>query len=353
MALVFGTAHGNAAAKAHVNGTDRDLTTHFTDWTGFNVTVTELEDLGYGRRCYLTGSPGQPRFLQSVAMPSMTTLAWGALFYRATGASDFGIIQIRNSGGIAGSIAVVTDGRLSYSIDQSARHNQGVQSLSTITVPFGWSYIENKVFIHNSTGTVDWKINGVAAGSDTGKDTLGQGSDCTYFRTLVGTNGTSNNLYWNSGNRIADIYVDNADFQANPQEFWYQPSDSVGTAAGFTPSGAATNHEAVDEIGNDGETTHNESTAVATLDQLGHSFTLPSAPTAIQPINIARFVSPGVASQKLGVLSGATHDQSAEIPVSSGYYGYRGKWYPDDPNTAAPWTSANADAAETSCEHSS
>jgi len=66
--------------------------------------------------------------------------------------------------------------------------------------PNVWYYVECKVYIHDSTGTVDVNINGIADITETGADTKGYASSA-YADTV------KLNLYHSDGILIDDIYI--------------------------------------------------------------------------------------------------------------------------------------------------
>ncbi|GAG51517.1 unnamed protein product, partial [marine sediment metagenome] len=64
-------------------------------------------------------------------------------------------------------VVMNTDGTLDAVVDTT------VVSSTTEKMKGGvWRYIEIKVLFHASAGTVDWQIDGVSDGGDTGKDTI-------------------------------------------------------------------------------------------------------------------------------------------------------------------------------------
>jgi hypothetical protein len=130
---------------------------------------------------------------------------------------------------------------------------------------------------------------------------------------------------------------------------WYQPADTAGSAANFTPS-AGSNYENVDDIGSDDDATYNYSTTSTTKDQIAHSYSLDVDPLVVQPLAMGRYESTAE-SLKVGILSNTTEDLDTAKALGATYSGVRGKLYVTDPDTASAWSASGADAAETVYEH--
>lgn len=347
MSLQFLEGFGGYGTGSHSDSAGEQMKLQFTSWSSA-MTLTSLSSGSQGNRKYMTCG-GEPSAVLKLR-PSFdsTTVVVGFRIYH-TAQGNFQPIWFGDAGiGFLGCINFDSGGRFQFSKPgTSDPPNDSGIPWSTKAVPtFTYAYVEVKITFHNSTGTVDYYLNGENVGSYTGLDTIEQGTSCdsiylgyaAFYQTT-----------WRSNVRISDIYIDDATVHG-PMEVWYQAADTAGTASNFTPL-ASTNQSQVDDIGSDGDTTYNSSTATTTLDQIAHGDSLNVAPLALQPMVMARYVPTGSANIKVGVLSGATHDQDSAVGLGSTYDGVQGKIYETDPNTASAWTAANADAAETSYEH--
>lgn len=350
MALLFMDGLGAYSTGTKTFGSQDDLLLNFNQWAEV-LLHAQIEDVTEGRRGYITiNGTGdnmdlRPKFNTAF---SEATVVMGMRFYWQPSNEEQMLAAFHNGGNFIGFWAVTDGGLMYYTIDSQARPAIADQIFATKPLrPNAWNYVEIKVFFNGSTGTVNFYVNGQAAGAYTSLDTELNAGPCTEIR--IGYDQISTIAH--GGSRYADIYVDDTNVHG-PMNIYYQPCDSAGSSAGFTPL-ASTNQSQVDEYGMDGDTTYNASTAPVTLDQLGHSDSLSIAPIALQPMVMARYVPTGSANIQVGLKSGATHDQDAEVGLTDAYDGVPGKIYELDPNTAAAWSSTNANAAETSYEHSS
>lgn len=341
MSLVFLEGFGGYAAATHSYAAGADPKLQWSFWNN-NIVLTSLSSGSQGNRKYLTCSGTDPNLVPRTKAFDSTTIVVGFRLYHQGEAGH--LVRFQDGGSHLGSLLMDSIGRLQYST-QNQQNYDGHRYSTRAATPYQYSYVEVKITFHNTTGTIDFWINGTAAGSLTSQDTINNGTSCDNI--IIGNSDAYTN--WPSDARISDIYIDTAD-QHGPMDIWYQAADAAGAAANFTPL-ASTNHSQVDDIGSDDDTTYVSSTATTTLDQIAHSDTLNVAPLAIQPMVMARYIPTGSANIKVGVLSGTTHDQDGAVGLSDSYDGVQGKIYTTDPNTASAWTAANADAADTSYEH--
>lgn len=343
MSLLFLEGFGGYATGAHSYAAGADPTLNWTSWTD-SFTLTSLHSGSQGNIKYLT-STGQPRLITPTFSSATSTVIVGARIYNSSGGAAYA--KLRTGTSLCGSIMLISN-KLWYTRNIDGSLYSSAESFSADrSVPSNtWQYFEVKVVLSNSVGTVDFWVNGVAAGSHTGKDTAySSNTTCDNVQFCIDTTYYD----WSSTARITDIYVDNST-RHGPMDIWYQAADTAGSAANFTPS-AGSNYQNVDDIGSDGDTTYNSSTATTTKDQIAHGDTLSVAPVALQPMVMARYVPTGSANIKVGVLSGATEDLDSAVGLGSSYDGVRGKIYEVDPNTSSAWTASNADSAETVYEH--
>jgi hypothetical protein len=196
-----------------------------------------------------------------------------------------------------------------------------------------------RVKFSETVGEVDLYLNGVLVASETGLNT----SSLTASRYKLGQSYGSCHYTW-----VSDLVISTTD-PGLPYVI-YDPCDAAGSSSDFTPNGAATNHEAVDEVGPDEDSTYNRSTTGTDLDQLGHG----STPTAQSILAVESFArgkkeSDGAETFKLGCLHSGNHGQSSDKILSASYQNFY-ELFEDVPGGSG-WTNAQLQAAETSYEN--
>jgi len=128
--------------------------------------------------------------------------------------------------------------------------------------------------------------------------------------------------------------------------------DAAGTNSDWTPS-AGSNHENVDEVGPDGDTTYNSSGTTTDKDSLthdgGNDF---DAVLAVEVLARARKEDASDGSLKLGVLHDASESQGDAHTLSTDYT-YYSDIFEVNPSTSLAWTPAELEATEMSYENAS
>lgn len=346
MALVFLEGFGGYATGAHVSGSSDDLLLNFESWSG-TVTISSRYSTSEGTSNYMTSS-GNPSLLTKSVWSGSSTIIIGARIYIGQTTLSAGIIcKLMAGSNTVGWFGYTGSGFLGWSPNTwGIGHPDGRRSTKMV-YQHEWTYVECKLTLSDSSGTIDFWINDEACGSFSGLDTcFGTGNtSCTQMN--VGSPNTVEG--WNTNTRITDIYVDTAT-RHGPLNVLYQAADTAGSASNFTPS-TGNNEDNVDDLGSDGDSTYNYSTTTTTKDQIAHSDSLNVSPLALQPMVMARYIPTGSANIKVGVLSGATEDLDSAVALADTYSGIPGKIYEVDPNTSSAWTASNADAAETVYEH--
>jgi hypothetical protein len=344
----FFDSFGYASAAAHTPNTAGDDLR--ANWIGGTVTVTELANVAEGRRCYLTGAAGAD------IQPIMLGLAGGEiLFGFRFFLNDLGVSRVlcelweEGPGFLFGTIGVDgTDNSLVYTTASSGDPTASIVSKATAPLAVGWQYVEVRVKVHATLGEVHWQIDGTDAGSDTGIDTLLSGNATSAVRLVfLSANSIGN---WDADDRLADIYVaDFADPFLGTMEVWYQPADTAGASADFTPSAGA-NHENVDDEGSDGDATYNESATPGDRDSFAHSSVVGAEPAAVQVLAAVRSVGTPYARVVIGLNSDGSESEYGPEELVDVYDVIRGPLLETDPDTAAEWTAAGLNAAETFIE---
>jgi len=207
-----------------------------------------------------------------------------------------------------------------------------------------WQYIEVKVKFNNTTGTVDFMVNSVSAGSFTGLDTTATANNYATALRLMG----GQNVY------IDDFYLcDGAGadtFRGDIRVETLLPN-GAGASTAWTPS-AGSNYQAVDDPYSsapcpDGDSTYISSTVVGNRDSYAYSNLVITAGTIIgvQVSPNAYKTDAGARSLKSYTrIGGVNYDGSAKS-LGGSYASYPELWV-ISPATAVAWTVAEVNGAE-------
>jgi hypothetical protein len=208
-------------------------------------------------------------------------------------------------------------------------------------------YIELKVLLHDSTGTVGLRVDGVSWLSLTGQDTVNT-SSATWDEFAFGhVSSNLTTITWSAD----DLYVadgsgsDLNDFAGDVRIDVCQPT-ADGAATSFTPSTGADNYAMVDEAEADGDTTYNESTTVNHID----SFTTENAPSSAAIIAVAVTVQARKTDAGASTIAGLTRISGTDYPGSNqatpSSYAFHQQIWENSPATSVAWTTAEFDGAE-------
>jgi hypothetical protein len=226
------------------------------------------------------------------------------------------------TGGVFGSVATLATG--TYVLLQNA-----------------FVYIEFKVFLDDSVGTAELKINGVVDATFTG-DTVAQSYNTAnrvivmspascYMDDIYIRTGTSSSA--ESGGYLGDVSV----------KSYYPNAD--GTYTAMTCSTGSTHNTLVDET--TPNTSDYVSSAVA-LTKDSYGFQDVSGSGAIMAVQLNAYTSKndaGFRGLDLFCRSSSTENFGASYPLSTNWR-YQLQGWVTDPNTGSAWTVANFNAAE-------
>jgi len=218
---------------------------------------------------------------------------------------------------------------------------------ATVLAVGAYYFVEFKAFIHDTTGTIDVRINGVSEISGTSLDTRNAGTPLI-DTILLGDNtqNTGSNQY-----DIDDVYVCdiagsvNNNFLGDSRVAALLPS-GAGTTTQWTPS-AGSNFQNVDDAAPDDDTTYNSETTASDKDTFAMG-NLPSTAATVHGIQEGtrhRKDDAGARTLRQVVRSGGVDYEGGDITVLDTYsstYSIR----ETNPNTAAAWTSSGIDAME-------
>ena len=222
-------------------------------------------------------------------------------------------------------------------------------STATLTVD-SWAYLEFKVVIHNTAGTIDVMKDGSNILSLSGINTRND-SVTTWTKIAIGhpsRSSASGTLYWD----YDDLYVCdgsgslNNDFLGDVRIDPLLPS-GAGTYAEWTPS-TGSNYQNVDETLTDGDTTYNETSTVNNRDSHTYS-NCPVADSAIffvQSNMMAKKTDAGTVGISPTARISSVDCVGAEQFVSSSYVDMLTVWEQTPEGSPQTWTTTIIDAAE-------
>lgn len=212
------------------------------------------------------------------------------------------------------------------------------------------SFIEFKVKINNSTGTVEVRKDRIAGMSLTSQDTQNGGTTAwngfAFGHIAVGSN-PSGTVVWDYDAMYA---LDGSGSIRNdflgPVRIDYLAPDAVGNSSQWTRSTGANQWATVDETPANGDTDYNSSGVVSDKDTLN----FPSVPTsatifAVRAIVQARKEDAGTTEIKhVTRISSTDYVGAAKSPASS--YSFLWHIWEQKPSDTTDWVAADVDAAE-------
>lgn len=219
----------------------------------------------------------------------------------------------------------------------------------TYTLPIGvWHYIEFEIKIHDTTGYVTIRVDGVAVESATGLDNQSDISSNMDRFSFGGDTAAAVNCDFD------DFYILD-DSGAAPYNTFLGDCrietlspNADGTTNNFTPS-AGSNYQNVDETpGPDDDTSYNESSGVGNKDLYNMTALSELFDTvyAVMPEVYARKNDVGTRTINNVVRTGTTEDDGPARGLGESYAYHQGDILIQDPDTVTDWTAAGVNAAQ-------
>ena len=208
--------------------------------------------------------------------------------------------------------------------------------------PGRWYWVEWKVYCDNTAGTVDVRVGDKDVLNLSGLDTQFTGSN--YYNQC--------NFKDNTGILpfIDDFYMcngagsDNNDFLGNGLVECLRPDGD--SAVAWTPTGASTNYDEVDEAQHDSGTTNVASSTANQQDLYTYDATANLTDVkGLMVSSVAAVATVGAETMQAVAKSVATESLSANLSVSATGYYTKPFVVEQDPDASAAWTPATVDAA--------
>ena len=294
-----------------------DSADHYTDpthkWSSNNSFSVAA---GAGRNstaCLRTGTNGAN--VQKNLPAAIATGVIGFAFRRTDLANDSAILQIREGSTVHVSVNSLTNGSLSV-VGPGGTLGSTAPALIVGGV---FAYIEVKPLIHNSTGAVAIRINGVAVLTLTNVDTQNGGTATfdnirlTKFVTGGGNFDFDDVYILDTAGGVNDDFLGDVRVQ-------YRAPDGAGNSTQWTPS-AGSNFQNVDDAAPDEDTTYNSATLVGAVD-LYTTADLSGSPTsvfAVQAIGRVREDDAGGHTIALVLRASATTDSGTAVTTNDTY----------------------------------
>jgi len=209
-----------------------------------------------------------------------------------------------------------------------------------------WHYVSFKIFLNNSTGTIDLYLDGVLEDSGTGLDTIGSGADSTikvitFDAPNLYTSVLFDDIYFgdDSGSDLTDIVKEIAIESLLP--------DGAGGSSQFTPL-SGSNYQNVDETTSDGDTTYNSS-STATHKDLFTTASMSTTSGTVYAVQVKNKFSKDDASYrtvKNKIKSSATESDGSTTGATYSEYKTNVDIFENDPNGGGNWTISSVNAIE-------
>lgn len=208
-----------------------------------------------------------------------------------------------------------------------------------------WNFLQVRVHIGNSDGSIQCWQNGTSIGSVINVDTENTGGPTCHQWTLTSGNQIrfANLLIYTETGAVPNVRT--------PETRIYAAlSNANGASTGFTANGATNNWECIDEQPSDDDSTYVSAAAAPTSDLYDYPAQAIAAGAAVYGVAVeynARKDDAG-ANEIDGLIrsGGTTYAGGTPNVLTSTYQRFRRLW-DTDPATAAQWTTANANAAQT------
>jgi hypothetical protein len=259
------------------------------------------------------------------------------------GSNDRAFLTFLDAGSIQVDIRVRPDGTI------RATRNGTTLATSSSSLSISTQYfIETKVAINDTTGSVEVKVNGSSTGwinitSQDTKNTANASANVIQISGIATSNTDFDDLVICDGQGST-----NNDFLGDVRVDCYLPSGNGNSSQLTGSDGNSTdNYALVDEASQNGDTDYVQSATVAQKDTYAYTDMshTPSSIFGLQINMVAKKDDSGNRSIQSVVRSGGSDTDGSAQALSTTYACYR-EIRETDPNTAAAWTRTNLNSAE-------
>jgi hypothetical protein len=326
-------------------GTQADLTTRWANSGGSGITFPA----GYlGGKCVslAAGSGTQPtfsrRFYPSTDITEFIVGFWW-MTNNITLDHDRTIFYVEDSSAFVCSLHYTTDGRLAV-----CRGSGGTtivaQSASGLLASNTWYHIEARYKPHNSTGSGVVKLNGTTVVSASG-NLSSSGSNIARALRFYGGNVSDGGVRSYDHVVVMDISGSAFNDFIGPSTIKTLFPSGAGDLTQWAPN-TGTNYQAVDEIGEDGDTTYVSASTAGNKDLYNFDdLASTDSPKLVTVLTLTRKDDGTARTMAPTIRSGAT-DLDGSTYTQTTSYDYAEMITETDPNTSAAWTKAAVDALQ-------
>jgi hypothetical protein len=283
--------------------------------------------------------PNQSNDFVIKAVSTAATKCIGFAYRCATLPSALAIAIFKDTSTVHVDLRVTSGGKLRVTRAGTQLGSDGTATLMTGQ----FYYIEFKATIHDSTGTIDVKVNGVSDISLTGQDTR-NGGNASINQVVLGNDQGGASVTINSD--YDDFYVAD-DFLGELRGFYSAPNGNGNSSQLVGSDGNSTdNYLLTDDASPDDDTTYVESSTTDQKDTYAMT-NLPSTASTVHAVMVvanARKDDAGSRSIALVARSGSNETDSPDKTLNT-TYGYFEHAFTTKPGGGA-WSSSDVDAME-------
>lgn len=299
------------------------------DWTGTGSDLDRKFDSIYassiwgsngrwgGNAMVLSGGLGA--WVQKLITGDQDTITVGFAIKIQSQTTDF--LRFEDASGVQVQLRVSSDGSLTV-----YRNSTELDTSDTGIINFGsWYYLQMKVYIHDSAGTVEVRLDDTIVFNLTSQDTKEYSDYITKITWRVG--GTANMMY-------NDMYITDGEFLGDIRIRTFFPN-SDETYQMFDRSAGSDNYALVDETDPDDDSTYVESMTLNAKDSFGITPAIGGPVKAIQLNTMVRRTGTTTVKMKNLIRSGGSdYNSTEEETLSVGYKVFRSihEVDPDDSN---------------------
>ncbi len=326
-----------------------------SQWTNFNPPGSDPAKIG-GLQHYSLDNDQGITLAKDLGSDEDDVVIVGARFYLNSfdimavglGGNDF-LIRLNENGTVTPHIMVkLTSGDGTIEVERSG----GGFIASSVTGAYpinAWFHLEAKIKIHDTTGTVQVRVDGTDVINETGLDTRNGGTDGLIDKIEIGSAESNSAVL-----RVCDIYMLNEQGSAplndliGPHTIESLRTDAAGNYTNWTPSAGA-NHDAVDdptEAVHDGDATYVETTVAERDSYSFGNLVSGEDPIAVMAKATSRFTGTSQDFNTFLRRSATDDDGPTETGNGSAFADRAITCWETDPSAAAAWTKANLEATE-------